>query len=172
MRILVLGVGNPLLGDDSLGLHVARNVKEKIYGKSLKVKVDVEEISLDWLTIAEKMLGYDKVILVDTIIVDEEKLVGEIFKFNLEEDYEKYSYSPTLHNFNFPLAFKIVKKFSSEKMPEKIVVILVGIKRPEKFTEKLSLKIKNMIPKLVEIVLDEILNVDGVNGFGLFKGEK
>ena len=48
------------------------------------------------------------------------------------------------------------------------MVILVGIRKPK----KLSLKIKNMIPKLMKIVLDEILNVDGVNGFGLFKGEE
>ncbi len=33
--------------------------------------VDIKETSLDWITIAEKVLDYDKVILVDTIVVDE-----------------------------------------------------------------------------------------------------
>jgi hydrogenase maturation protease len=62
MRTLVLGLGNPLLGDDAVGLKVAALVRERLGGAP---GVDVEEEEAGGLRLMERMTGYDRAILVD-----------------------------------------------------------------------------------------------------------
>lgn len=156
MKILVLGVGNPIFGDDSLGLYIARELKKKISREELKVEIDIDESSLDWLTIAEKMVGYDEVILIDVVAVNEERLVGKIFKFDLKESGERHEYSCTFHNLSLTSAIEVIRSIFPKETPEKIVVILVGIKEPKEFSDKLSLTIKRIVSRAVKEVLDEI----------------
>ncbi|MBS7652964.1 MAG: hydrogenase maturation protease [Candidatus Bathyarchaeia archaeon] len=156
MKVLVLGVGNPTLGDDSLGLYVARGLKEKISGKKLKIEVDIEESSLDWLTIAEKMIGYDEAILIDTLVVVEERLEGKIFKFDLKGSDDRHKRSYTLHNLGLPSALEIIRNISPEETPKKIIAILVGIRKPKEYSDKLSPIIKRAAPMIIKEVLDEI----------------
>ncbi len=160
LKVLVLGVGNPTLGDDALGLYVARELREEISRKKLKIEVVIEESSLDWLTIAEKMVDYDKVILIDTAVVNEEKLVGRIFKFDLKGSDERYEYSYTLHNLSLQSAIKIIRRLSPEETPEKVILILIGIIEPKEFSNRLSPKIKRIIPRVVKEVLDEISKIN------------
>lgn len=160
MKVLVLGVGNPMLGDDSLGLHVARRLRKRIYGKKLKVEVDVEESSLDWLTIAEKMIGYDEVILIDTVVVAEERLEGKIFKLDLKGLGAINEYSYMLHNLSLSTAIEIIRYISPEETPKKIFAILVGIRKPSEYSDKLSLMIKGMIPIIMKEVLNEISKIE------------
>lgn len=159
LKFLVLGVGNPMLGDDSLGLYVARKLREKIL--KLKVEVDVEESSLDWLTIAERMVGYDEVILIDTVIVVEERQVGNIFKLDLKGLDELCAHSYTFHNLSLPSALEIIRNISPEETPQKIMAILVGINEPKECCDRLSSMIKRMAPMIIKEVLKEISKSSG-----------
>ena len=57
MRTLVLGLGNPLLGDDAVGLKVAALVRERLNGAP---GVDVEEEEAGGLRLMERLTGYDR----------------------------------------------------------------------------------------------------------------
>jgi hydrogenase maturation protease len=62
VKILVLGVGNPILSDDGVGIHVARELKKR------KAKgIDVEELAASGLEFLDVVRGYDKVIIIDAI---------------------------------------------------------------------------------------------------------
>jgi hydrogenase maturation protease len=65
LRTLVLGLGNPLLGDDAVGLEVAARVRERLQGAP---GVDVEEEAAGGLRLMERMTGYDRVVLVDAAV--------------------------------------------------------------------------------------------------------
>jgi hydrogenase maturation protease len=64
MRTLVIGLGNPLLCDDSVGLHVIDALRSRLNGTP-DVELDVDH----WggLRLMERMIGYDRAIVVDAI---------------------------------------------------------------------------------------------------------
>lgn len=62
MSTLVLGLGNPLLCDDGVGLEVARRVRAALAGRG---DVRVEEACAGGLAVAERLVGYDRAVLVD-----------------------------------------------------------------------------------------------------------
>jgi len=65
MKTLVLGLGNPLLGDDAIGLLVAGRVRERLLGRD---DVDVQEDEAGGLRLMERLTGYERAIVVDAIV--------------------------------------------------------------------------------------------------------
>jgi hydrogenase maturation protease len=63
-RVLVLGVGNDLLGDDAVGLHVARVVREELGGAA---GCTVSETTETGLALLDEIAGYDHLIVTDAI---------------------------------------------------------------------------------------------------------
>ena len=61
-KVLLLGVGNPIMGDDGVGIHVARIVRERVPSLA---SVEVRELSLGGLQLVEAMMGHEHVIIVD-----------------------------------------------------------------------------------------------------------
>jgi hydrogenase maturation protease len=62
MKILILGLGNELLGDDAVGILAARVLKER-----LKYKADVVESSLLGMALLDLLVGYERAILIDAV---------------------------------------------------------------------------------------------------------
>lgn len=62
-KTLVLGLGNPILTDDGVGILVVRALKER----PLPPGTDTAEASLGGLRLLEIIAGYDRLILVDAI---------------------------------------------------------------------------------------------------------
>lgn len=61
MKTLVLGMGNPILGDDGIGIAVAKALEGKVSGADVAVSA---MIGLDLLDL---MAGYERVFLVDAM---------------------------------------------------------------------------------------------------------
>lgn len=59
-RILVLALGNDLLGDDGVGLEAARQIAGQVDGS-----VDVVETGEAGLALLELMEGYERALLID-----------------------------------------------------------------------------------------------------------
>jgi len=61
-RTLVLGLGNPLLADDSVGLRVARRIRPRLTGRP---EIEVGEDYCGGLRLMERMIGFDRAVLID-----------------------------------------------------------------------------------------------------------
>jgi hydrogenase maturation protease len=81
-KILVIGMGNPILGDDGVGWAVAREVGERIRAEGGDVEVDY--LSLGGLSLMERLIGCKKVILIDTLTTGKYPQ-GEVITFVLED---------------------------------------------------------------------------------------
>ena len=64
MKTLVLGLGNPLVTDDSVGLRVVEELKPLLADRS---DVEISEDYWGGLRLMERMIGFDRVIVVDAI---------------------------------------------------------------------------------------------------------
>ena len=64
-RQLVLGLGNPVLGDDGIGWHVAEQVQHEV--DHLNDTTEVDCLAVGGLRLMERLIGYDRVILIDSV---------------------------------------------------------------------------------------------------------
>jgi hydrogenase maturation protease len=64
-RTLVLGLGNPILSDDAVGLAVARRLKAELDGDPW---VEVDEDFNGGLRLMERLAGYDRAVIIDAIL--------------------------------------------------------------------------------------------------------
>src|SRR5512138_3647970 len=81
-KTLILGLGNPILGDDGVGWKVAEAVKLLLERR--KPPVEVEFASLGGLSLMERMLGYSHVILVDCLETGQD-VVGTVKTMRLDD---------------------------------------------------------------------------------------
>ncbi len=151
MKTLVLGIGNPLLGDDGVGFHIAQELARQIKDEN----IDVQDTSVDGLNLLELIIGYDKVIIIDAIMTKGGK-VGEIYKLRSEDLANTVHFTTSPHNANLAIAIEIGNKILAEQMPEEIVVFAVSIKQVPRFTEKMTEKVRAAIPKAVNLILQEL----------------
>ena len=64
MKTLVLGLGNPVLADDGVGWHVVRALRAR-HGS--EPDVHVEACCRGGLALMERMVGYDRVVVIDAM---------------------------------------------------------------------------------------------------------
>lgn len=144
----MLGIGNELAGDDIIGIKAVREV-EKI-GPS---KIDYKQISTGGLQLLETILGYDKVLIVDSIETNEPN--KRILKLN-SKDFAKATFLASPHDINFPTALEIGRKSLPDLMPKIIKIIGIEIPVQENISDQVSEETMAKIPKLKKMILEEI----------------
>jgi hydrogenase maturation protease len=56
MKTIIIGLGNPILGDDGVGWKVVEELGKLDHSKSKSIEVDC--LSVGGLTLMERMVGY------------------------------------------------------------------------------------------------------------------
>ena len=79
MKTLVLGIGNDILGDDGVGIHIARAIARRVSAKDAKV----EETAAAGLSLLELIKGYERLIVADAILTNNTE-VGKIHRLALK----------------------------------------------------------------------------------------
>jgi hydrogenase maturation protease len=77
MKILILGLGNDLFGDDGLGIEAVRKLNGKISG------CDFQETSAFGLSLINYFIGYERAIIIDSIAGDSPGRIHS-YSFKLE----------------------------------------------------------------------------------------
>ena len=93
MRTIVIGLGNPILTDDGVGVLVAEQV-EKQLTEIERHRITVTEASVGGLRLMELMVGFQHVVLIDAIVSQNGSVPGTFKKFNLDD---LRSITPTQH---------------------------------------------------------------------------
>ena len=148
MRTLVLGMGNPILGDDVVGILVAREVEERVGGG----EVAVVEAGVGGLGLLDIIVGYDKVIIVDSINTGGR--VGEVYRLS-PEDFKAANHISSPHDVDFLTAIGLGTRLGLE-MPREIVIIAIEIPQVSDFSEGYTPSVEGAIPVAVEMVIGEL----------------
>ena len=155
-RVLVVGVGNLLLKDEGIGVHVA----EKLQKHNLPGNVEVIDGGTAGIDILLSQAGLDKLVVIDAIRFG--KKPGTIYKLRFkgkEENKLARLFGPdsraeiSLHQLGLIDALAAAEKLNC--LPKEIVII--GIE-PNQISPGLELteQVKQKIPKIVNVVLEEI----------------
>ena len=150
MKILVLGLGNPLIADDSVGLRVATELTSRLADQP---DVEVGEDYWGGLRLMERMVGFDGAIVVDAICTD--AAPGTIHR--LTPDGMPTKKSNSAHDISLPMALEVGRQAQAH-LPQNENIRLVGIEAEDvlTFSDQCTPAVAAAIPKAVEVVLEEL----------------
>ena len=150
MKTIVLGIGNPILSDDGVGVHVANELKKQIQNPN----IIIDNAITGGMNLLDLILGYDKAIIIDAVKTAEGEN-GEVKRIPLGDFSTMHSCNP--HDISLIEAIEMAKKMGEDRIPKEIIVIGIMMKEiPCEFGEKLSKKIAMAVPKAVDLTLKEI----------------
>jgi len=147
MKTLVIGLGNPLVSDDSVGLRVAAALKPLVADRP---GVEVDEDYWGGLRLMERMAGYDRAIVIDAIVSG--AAPGTIR--HLTPDSIPTQHSASAHDVNLPTALAFGRQ-AGVHLPNDEDILLVGIEAEDvvNFGEQCTSAVEAAIPQAVEDVL-------------------
>jgi hydrogenase maturation protease len=147
-HVLILGLGNPLLGDEEIGVRVAEELK----GLELPDGVTVVEGGTAGLGLIGLMEGYQRVIIVDA--ADMGHPPGRVVRFTPSEAQLKTAEAPlSLHQIGLGEVLALAKAL--ELAPAELVIIGIQPNRVEGGIG-LSPEVEGAIPQIIRIILDEL----------------
>ena len=149
MKTLVLGLGNPILSDDGVGIKVAQELREKLRDP----QVTVAESSLAGISLLDFVVGYNQVMIIDAIQTKGGK-AGQIYRMR-PEDFSSAKHLSSPHQINLITALELGKMLSLA-MPQKITIFAVEAKDVSNFSEKCTPKVEKAIPRVAKMVLEEL----------------
>lgn len=148
MRTLVLGLGNPIVSDDSVGLHVVAELRTRLAGVP---EIEVDEDYWGGLKLMERMIGYDRAVVIDAIQTG--AAPGTILQ--LRTNGLPTQRSASAHDANLATALSLGRKAGMHLPPDE-EVILVGIEAADilNFGEQLTPEVEAAIPRAVALVME------------------
>ncbi len=155
MRTIVLGLGNPLITDDSVGLRVVAELKGLL---AERTDVVVDEDYWGGLRLMERMVGFDRAIVIDAIVTG--AAPGTIH--HLHVDSIPTQRSASAHDVNLPTALALGRQ-AGEKLPQDDDILLVGIEADDilSFGEECTPSVRAAIPVAVQDVLKALEDPQG-----------
>jgi len=149
MKTLVLGLGNPILSDDGVGIRVAQEVGEKLNDP----QITIAETSEAGLGLLDSIAGYDKVIIIDAVQTREGH-AGQIYRMGLQ-DFSLTKHLSSPHQINLVTALELGRMLNLA-MPQEITIFAVEAKDITSFSEKCTPEVERAIPEAIKMVLEEL----------------
>jgi hydrogenase maturation protease len=148
MKTLILGLGNPLVSDDSVGLRVAEVLKQRLADRE---DVEVSEDYWGGLRLMERLIGRRRAIIVDAVCSG--AAPGTIHR--LSPDSIATQRSASAHDVNLPTALEF-GRLAGMELPRNEDIRLVGIEAVDilTFSEHCTPAVEAAIPRAVETVLE------------------
>jgi hydrogenase maturation protease len=148
MKTIVIGLGNPILGDDGVGWKVAEAVKQQLASDS---PVDVEFLSLGGISLMEQLIDYERAVLVDAVTSDQE--TGSVIVSNLNEmpDHSAFHIA-SAHDTSLQNALKLGKSMGVS-LPKEVSVVGIVTDHIYDFSESLSPAVARAVSKATKIVI-------------------
>ena len=104
MKTLILGMGNPILSDDGVGIRVARTLEDRLNQQEITIAED----SLAGLDLLDMLTGYDRAIIIDAIKTEGGE-AGQIYRLE-PGALDATRHAATPHDVNFATALELGKR--------------------------------------------------------------
>ena len=148
-KILIYGVGNPYRCDDAVGLKVAEHLEDVVK----KSHITITSGSSDGLTMLDEIVGYDRVIFIDSIKT-ESGSPGDMYKVKVDP-FEENPRLSVSHGIDFITALRLGRQFGYI-MPNSIDIYAIEIEDNASFGEECTERVRASIPKVVKRIMEDI----------------
>ncbi|MFH1487250.1 MAG: hydrogenase maturation protease [Chloroflexota bacterium] len=145
-RMVVIGVGNELLMDEGVGVHVARALARETF--SVPMEVIEGGTVIDCLPGGEQIR---KLVVIDAVLGGGEP--GAIYRFNPYDVELEASWAGSVHQLGLFDSLRL-SEIAGIKPAE---TIIIGVEPKEvKWGTELSAELESRIPDVVQVVLEEV----------------
>jgi hydrogenase maturation protease len=146
-KIVILGVGNLLLSDEGLGVHVANELMKM----ELPLGVSVVEGGTDGFRLIDIITEADRLIVIDA--VKGGSVPGSIYRFNINEVRNCPSgFKTSVHQIGILEVINL-----SELIGKKPHTTVIGVEpKSLEMGMELSPEVKAKIPRIIEVIFDEL----------------
>ena len=156
-RTLVVGLGNPILGDDGVGWRVI-DVLEHRLGIDSWLREDVGPIeiarlSVGGLNLMERLVGYRRVLVVDAVTDGE---AGTVRLSTIAELAQRPdTHLDSVHDVTLPRAIELAAELGTP-VPDDILVLTISIKAVGWFGEGLSPEVEEAVRPATDILIGQL----------------
>ncbi|MBM3144470.1 MAG: hydrogenase maturation protease [Chloroflexi bacterium] len=164
MKTLIVGLGNPILTDDGVGVKVAYAVEEALrrnpFSDRKRVSKDdltITEASVGGLRLMEMMIGYDRVILIDAIMRHNGHKPGDIFRLSTHDlrEISLTQHNASAHDTTLATALEVAERMG-QPLPKEVIIFAVEVEEIFVFSDEPTPAVAAAIPKVAKMVLEEI----------------
>ena len=172
-KILVIGLGNPILGDDGIGWHVVQAIQARLQTESNapdeqhslhKLLTSITEGSLEFdclslggLALMERLVGYTHALIIDAITTHNYP-AGEVCSFPLQAlPRLAMGHLASAHDTSLQNALQMGEMMGAE-LPKEITIVGIEAQAVYDFSEQLSEPVAAAIPKASQLVLLQLLD--------------
>lgn len=153
-QTLVVGLGNPILGDDGVGWRIAESVLDQLSDGTIdSKKIDVECLAVGGLSLMENLIGYERVILVDALTTGQAP-EGSVFTFPLDDlPNRAIGHLSSAHDTTIQNALQVGRSMGAV-LPREITVVAVEAVNIYEFSEELTPPVAAAVDLAVKKVLE------------------
>ena len=146
--ILVLGMGNPILSDDGVGLVVAQRLRET----PMPGAVEVSESEVAGLRLLELVRGFTRVIIIDALKspADSAREPGEIVRYEAK-DFKGGQRYGSAHSIGLGTVLELGDRLGYD-MPQDVVVYAIEAVDVETFGEELSSPVAAAAERVIALI--------------------
>ena len=149
---LVLGMGNPILSDDGVGLLVA----ERLRTSALPDGVEVLQSEAAGLRLLELVRGFTRVIIIDALKspAEVEREPGEIVRYEAKDFRGGHRYG-SAHSIGLDTVLELGQRLGYD-MPEEVTVFAIEAVDVETFGEELSPPVAEAAERVFSMIAAEL----------------
>jgi len=141
MRVLVLALGNPILGDDGVAFHVLAALRSRLTeGPGLVL----DEAMAGGIELLTNIVGFDRVLIVDAVKT-QGATPGTVRTFT-EGDFQETLHASSPHSTNFATAMAMGRAMHPAEMPGEVAIVGIEVERVYEFTEGLTPAVEAAVP--------------------------
>ena len=118
MKTIILGLGNPVRADDSVGLCVAHALAKRLSSP----EVTVMEASVSGLDILDLLVGYERAIIIDAIQTKGGQ-PGQIYRLE-PGTFASTRHSANPHSVDFATALELGERLGLA-LPQRITILAI-----------------------------------------------
>ena len=152
-RTVILGLGNPIVSDDAVGLHVVEAVR-RLIGEPLPAHLEIRESQRAGFELVELLSGFDRAILVDCLeLLD--PVPGRVRRLFLE-DVSGSVRLVGVHEVTVGHAFNL-GRLAGVPMPEEVEIYAVEGLDMRTIAEQLTPAVAEVVEPLAREIASSIL---------------
>ncbi len=158
---LIIGMGNPILSDDAIGLLVLKALKNSLFETEYN-KIYFKENYTGGMDLLEDFIGYKRLMIIDSFISDTHE-PGHCLQFSIKSVQMNNQYNLiSSHGLNLPILWELGTKLRLA-MPDDCMIIGIVISDCINFSEKLSDKLSLSFNEIVNTVKQKARNWFSLN---------
>jgi hydrogenase maturation protease len=146
---VIIGLGNPVLADDSVGLRIAAELRSRLAGRSGFTTV---ELYSGGMCLMEAMAGHTRAIIIDAIVKG--GVAGAVYRLGLA-DLPRTRTADSTHDASLRVALELGHA-AGLPLPGDVQIWAVEAVDVETFSERLTPEVERAVPRVVEQVMRDL----------------